>query len=196
MVRPADLLPFNLPQAADTPPATPHNRQGTPMAERNPFHELLENLDEDDWEQIEEELLHDDNGPASPGRTGWRGQRRKEGGGYLVDADSFLVSSWSNVLSYTDGCGMTSQLTPCLHPIGVRSAFCCGALALAVLVLNVCCRRMNRRGCDTPVVEAIRHRLPTYPGCPTVGGFCVLHGHRGSRLGRSSSFTSINSRLA
>ena len=51
------------------------------MAERNPFHELLENLDEDDWEQIEEELLHDDNGPSGPGAPRQGGGNGGPGGG-------------------------------------------------------------------------------------------------------------------
>ena len=51
------------------------------MAERNPFNELLEDLDEDDWEQIEEELLHEDNGPSEPGTPRPGGGNGGQGGG-------------------------------------------------------------------------------------------------------------------
>ena len=53
------------------------------MAERNPFNELLERLDEDDWEQIEEELMQDDNGPSGPA-----GPRRRRAGTAAKAADA------------------------------------------------------------------------------------------------------------
>ena len=137
------------------------------MAERNPFHELLENLDEDDWEQIEEELLHDDNGPSSPGTPrGGGGNGGGGGGGRLLwwMLIPFLVLILFNTVLgfYTDWLWYDSlKLTSVFFTrIGASlGLFAAGALAFwLVFVFNVLLvRRLNPQGlADTPVTEAIQ----------------------------------------
>lgn len=137
------------------------------MAERNPFHELLENLDEDDWEQIEEELLHDDNGPASPGTPRPGGGNGGQGGGgrllwwMLIPFVALIL--FNTVLGfYTDWLWYDSlKLTSVFFTrIGASvGLFAAGALAFwLVFVFNVLLvRRLNPQGlADTPIIEAIQ----------------------------------------
>ena len=83
------------------------------MAERNPFNELLEDLDEDDWEQIEEELLHEDNGPSEPGTPRPGGGNGGQGGGggrllWWMLVPFLVLILFNTVLGFTrTGCGMT-----------------------------------------------------------------------------------------
>ena len=137
------------------------------MAERNPFHELLENLDEDDWEQIEEELLHDDNGPSSPGTPRRGGGNGGSGGGgrllwwMLIPFLGLIL--FNTVLGfYTDWLWYDSLTltTVFFTRIGASlGLFAAGALAFwLVFVSNVLLvRRLNPQGlADTPVTEAVQ----------------------------------------
>ncbi len=137
------------------------------MAERNPFHELLENLDEDDWEQIEEELLHDDNGPNSPGTPRQGGGNGGQGGGgrllWWMLIPFLVLILFNTVLGfYTDWLWYDSlKLTSVFFTrIGASlGLFAAGALAFwLVFVFNVLLvRRLNPQGlADTPVIEAIQ----------------------------------------
>ncbi|MDE0311570.1 MAG: UPF0182 family protein [Caldilineaceae bacterium] len=137
------------------------------MAERNPFHELLENLDEDDWEQIEEELLHDDNGPSSPGTPRGGGGNGGSGGGgrllWWMLIPFLILILFNTVLGfYTDWLWYDSlKLTSVFFTrIGASlGLFAAGALAFwLVFVFNVLLvRRLNPQGlADTPVTEAIQ----------------------------------------
>ncbi|MXX26583.1 MAG: UPF0182 family protein [Caldilineaceae bacterium SB0668_bin_21] len=137
------------------------------MAERNPFHELLENLDEDDWEQIEEELLHDDNGPSNPGTPRQGGGNGGQGGGgrllWWMLIPFLVLILFNTVLGfYTDWLWYDSlKLTSVFFTrIGASlGLFAAGALAFwLVFVFNVLLvRRLNPQGlADTPVVEAIQ----------------------------------------
>ena len=137
------------------------------MAERNPFHELLENLDEDDWEQIEEELLHDDNGPSNPGTPRQGGGNGGQGGGgrllWWMLIPFLVLILFNTVLGfYTDWLWYDSlKLTSVFFTrIGASlGLFAAGALAFwLVFVFNVLLvRRLNPQGlADTPVIEAIQ----------------------------------------
>ena len=136
------------------------------MAERKPFHELLENLDEDDWEQIEEELLHDDNGPGgteTPRRGGGNGGQG--GGGRLLWwmlVPFLALILFNTVLGfYTDWLWYDSlKLTSVFFTrIGASlGLFAAGAVSFwLIFVVNVLLvRRLNPQGlADTPVMEAI-----------------------------------------
>ena len=137
------------------------------MAERKPFQELLENLDEDDWEQIEEELLHDDNGPGGPEtpRSGGGNGGQGGGGGRLLwwMLVPFLVLILFNTVLgfYTDWLWYDSlSLTSVFFTrIGASlGLFAAGALLFwLIFVVNVLLvRRLNPQGlADTPVMEAI-----------------------------------------
>lgn len=137
------------------------------MAERNPFHELLENLDEDDWEQIEEELLHDDNGPANPGTPRPGGGNGGQGGGgrllwwMLIPFLGLIL--FNTVLGfYTDWLWYDSLTLTSVFFTRIGASlglFAAGALAFwLVFVFNVLLvRRLNPQGlADTPVIEAIQ----------------------------------------
>ncbi len=137
------------------------------MAERNPFHELLENLDEDDWEQIEEELLHDDNGPSSPGTPRRGGGNGGSGGGgrllwwMLIPFLGLIL--FNTVLGfYTDWLWYDSLTLTSVFFTRIGASlglFAAGALAFwLVFVFNVLLvRRLNPQGlADTPVTEAIQ----------------------------------------
>ncbi len=137
------------------------------MAERNPFHELLENLDEDDWEQIEEELLHDDNGPSNPGTPRQGGGNGGQGGGgrllWWMLIPFLVLILFNTVLGfYTDWLWYDSlKLTSVFFTrIGASlGLFAAGAIAFwLVFVFNVLLvRRLNPQGlADTPVIEAIQ----------------------------------------
>ena len=137
------------------------------MAERNPFHELLENLDEDDWEQIEEELLHDDNGPSGPGASRQGGGNGGPGGGgrllWWMLIPFLVLILFNTVLGfYTDWLWYDSlKLTSVFFTrIGASlGLFVAGALAFwLVFVFNVLLvRRLNPQGlADTPLIEAIQ----------------------------------------
>ncbi len=136
------------------------------MAERNPFNELLESLDEDDWEQIEEELRQDDNGPpgpAAPRRGG--GNDGKGGGGRLLWwllLPFLALILFNTVLGfYTDwlwydSLALTSVFfTRIIASLGL---FAAGAVAFWLFfVANVIvARRLNPQGlAGTPVMEVI-----------------------------------------
>ncbi|MYC95446.1 MAG: UPF0182 family protein [Caldilineaceae bacterium SB0661_bin_32] len=137
------------------------------MAERNPFHELLENLDEDDWEQIEEELLHDDNGPGGPSTPRSGGGNGGQGGGgrllWWMLVPFLILILFNTVLGfYTDWLWYDSlQLTSVFFTrIGASlGLFAAGALAFwLVFVFNVLLvRRLNPQGLDeTPLFEAVQ----------------------------------------
>ncbi len=137
------------------------------MAERNPFHELLENLDEDDWEQIEEELLHDDNGPSGPGTPRQGGGNGGPGGGgrllWWMLIPFLVLILFNTVLGfYTDWLWYDSlKLTSVFFTrIGASlGLFVAGALAFwLVFIFNVLLvRRLNPQGlADTPLIEAIQ----------------------------------------
>ncbi|MCY3709683.1 MAG: UPF0182 family protein [Caldilineaceae bacterium] len=137
------------------------------MAERNPFHELLENLDEDDWEQIEEELLHDDNGPDGPSTPRRGGGNGGQGGGgrllWWMLVPFLILILFNTVLGfYTDWLWYDSlQLTRVFFTrIGASlGLFAAGALAFwLVFVFNVLLvRRLNPQGLDeTPLFEAVQ----------------------------------------
>ena len=136
------------------------------MAERNQFNELLESLDEDDWEQIEEELRQDDNGPpgpAAPRRGG--GNDGKGGGGRLLWwllLPFLALILFNTVLGfYTDwlwydSLALTSVFfTRIIASLGL---FAAGAVAFWLFfVANVIvARRLNPQGlAGTPVMEVI-----------------------------------------
>jgi uncharacterized membrane protein (UPF0182 family) len=137
------------------------------MAERNPFHELLENLDEDDWEQIEEELLHDDNGPggtSTPRRGGGNGGQG--GGGRLLWwmlVPFLILILFNTVLGfYTDWLWYDSLVLTQVFFTRIGASlglFAAGALAFwIVFVFNVLLvRRLNPQGLDeTPLFEAVQ----------------------------------------
>lgn len=137
------------------------------MAERNPFHELLENLDEDDWEQIEEELLHDDNGPggtSTPRRGGGNGGQG--GGGRLLWwmlVPFLILILFNTVLGfYTDWLWYDSLVLTRVFFTRIGASlglFAAGALAFwIVFVFNVLLvRRLNPQGLDdTPLFEAVQ----------------------------------------
>jgi len=137
------------------------------MAERNPFHELLENLDEDDWEQIEEELLHDDNGPGGPSTPRRGGGNGGQGGGgrllWWMLVPFLVLILFNTVLGfYTDWLWYDSlKLTTVFFTrIGASlGLFAAGALAFwLVFVFNVLLvRRLNPQGLDeTPLFEAVQ----------------------------------------
>lgn len=137
------------------------------MAERNPFHELLENLDEDDWEQIEEELLHDDNGPGGPSTPRRGGGNGGQGGGgrllWWMLVPFLVLILFNTVLGfYTDWLWYDSlELTRVFFTrIGASlGLFAGGALAFwLVFVFNVLLiRRLNPQGLDdTPLFEAVQ----------------------------------------
>ena len=137
------------------------------MAERNPFHELLENLDEDDWEQIEEELLHDDNGPGGPNAPRRGGGNGGQGGGgrllWWMLVPFLVLILFNTVLGfYTDWLWYDSlELTRVFFTrIGASlGLFAAGALAFwLVFVFNVLLvRRLNPQGLDeTPLFEAVQ----------------------------------------
>ena len=137
------------------------------MAERNPFHELLENLDEDDWEQIEEELLHDDNGPGGPSTPRRGGGSGGQGGGgrllWWMLVPFLVLILFNTVLGfYTDWLWYDSlKLTSVFFTrIGASlGLFAAGALAFwLVFVFNVLLvRRLNPQGLDdTPLFEAVQ----------------------------------------
>ena len=153
------------------------------MAERNPFHELLENLDEDDWEQIEEELLHDDNGPSSPGTPRRGGGNGGSGGGgrllwwMLIPFLGLIL--FNTVLGfYTDWLWYDSLTLTSVFFTRIGASlglFAAGALAFwLVFVFNVLLvRRLNPQGlADTPVTEAIQAvGVRTTPIVLLVGAF-------------------------
>ncbi len=137
------------------------------MAERNPFHEILENLDEDDWEQIEEELLHDDNGPGGPSTPRRGGGNGGQGGGgrllWWMLVPFLVLILFNTVLGfYTDWLWYDSlKLTSVFFTrIGASlGLFAAGALAFwLVFVFNVLLvRRLNPQGLDgTPLFEAVQ----------------------------------------
>ena len=137
------------------------------MAERKQLHELLENLDEDDWEQIEEELLHDDNGPGgteTPRRGGGNGGQGGGGGRLLwwMLVPFLALILFNTVLGfYTDWLWYDSlKLTSVFFTrIGASlGLFAAGAVSFwLIFVVNVLLvRRLFPQGlADTPVMEAI-----------------------------------------
>ena len=137
------------------------------MAERNPFHELLENLDEDDWEQIEEELLHDDNGPSNPSAPRPGGGNGGQGGGgrllWWMLIPFLVLILFNTVLGfYTDWLWYDSLFLTSVFFTRIGASlglFAAGALAFwLIFVINVLLvRRLNPQGlADTPVIEAIQ----------------------------------------
>ncbi len=138
------------------------------MAERNPFNELLEDLDEDDWEQIEEELLHDDNGPSEPGTPRQGGGNGGQGGGggrllWWMLVPFLVLILFNTVLGFfTDWLWYDSlELTSVfLTRIGASlGLFAAGAVAFwLIFVFNVLLvRRLNPQGlADTPLMEAMQ----------------------------------------
>ncbi len=138
------------------------------MAERNPFNELLEDLDEDDWEQIEEELLHDDNGPSEPGtpRPGGGNGGQGAGGGRLLwwMLVPFLVLILFNTVLgfYTDWLWYDSLVLTSVFLTRIGASlglFAAGAVAFwLIFVFNVLLvRRLNPQGlADTPLMEAMQ----------------------------------------
>ena len=139
------------------------------MAERKPFNELLESLDEDDWEQIEEELQHDEGGPggpAAPRRGGSNGGGSSGGGGRLLWwmlVPFLALILFNTVLGFFtdwlwyDSLNLTSVF---LTRIGASlGLFAAGALSFWIfLVANVLlARRLNPEGLnDTPIMEAMQ----------------------------------------
>ena len=137
------------------------------MAERNPFNELLENLDEDDWEQIEEELLQDDNGPPGPAAPRRGGGDGGQGGGgrllWWLLLPFLALILFNTVLGfYTDwlwydSLALTSVFfTRIIASLGL---FAVGAVAFWLFfVVNVMvARRLNPQGlAETPVMEVIQ----------------------------------------
>ena len=138
------------------------------MAERNPFNELLEDLDEDDWEQIEEELLHDDNGPSEPGTPRQGGGNGGQGGGggrllWWMLVPFLVLILFNTVLGFFtdwlwyDSLKLTSVF---LTRIGASlGLFAAGAVAFwLIFVFNVLLvRRLNPQGlADTPLMEAMQ----------------------------------------
>lgn len=137
------------------------------MAERNPFNELLERLDEDDWEQIEEELMQDDNGPSGPAAPRRGGGNDGQGGGgrllWWLLLPFLALILFNTVLGfYTDwlwydSLALTSVFfTRIIASLGL---FAVGAVAFWLFfVVNVMvARRLNPQGlAETPVMEVIQ----------------------------------------
>jgi len=137
------------------------------MAERNPFNELLESLDEDDWEQIEEELMQDDNGPQGPAAPRRGGGDGGQGGGgrllWWLLLPFLALILFNTVLGfYTDwlwydSLALTSVFfTRIIASLGL---FAVGAVAFWLFfVVNVMvARRLNPQGlAETPVMEVIQ----------------------------------------
>ena len=138
------------------------------MAERKPINELLENLNEDDWEQIEEELQQDDDGPPGPGapRSG-RGNGGQGGGGsrllWWMLLPFLALILFNSILGFFtdwlwyDSLALTSVfITRVVASVGL---FAVGAVAFWLFfVANVLVvRRLNPQGlADTPVMEAVQ----------------------------------------
>ena len=137
------------------------------MAERNPFNELLESLDEDDWEQIEEELLQEDNGPPGPAAPRRGGGNGGQGGGgrllWWLLLPFLALILFNTVLGfYTDwlwydSLALTSVFfTRIIASLGL---FAVGAVGFWLFfVVNVMvARRLNPQGlAETPVMEVIQ----------------------------------------
>ena len=137
------------------------------MAERNPFNELLERLDEDDWEQIEEELMQDDNGPSGPAAPRRGGGNGGQGGGgrllWWLLLPFLALILFNTVLGfYTDWLWYDSlELTSVFFTriIASLGLFAVGAVAFWLFfVVNVMvARRLNPQGlAETPVMEVIQ----------------------------------------
>ncbi len=138
------------------------------MAERNPFNELLEDLDEDDWEQIEEELLHDDNGPSEPGTPRQGGGNGGQGGGggrllWWMLVPFLVLILFNTVLGfYTDWLWYDSLVLTSVFLTRIGASlglFAAGAVAFwLIFVFNVLLvRRLNPQGlADTPLMEAMQ----------------------------------------
>lgn len=156
------------------------------MADRDPFRELIEALDEDDWEEIEEELLGDDDGPRRPpprrGGGGGGGGGGPQGGGRILWwmlLPFLALILFNTVLGYfTDWLWYDSlDLTSVFFTrIGASlGLFAIGAVIFWVfLVANVLlARRLEPRGlADTPVMEAIETvGVRLTPIILLVGGF-------------------------
>ncbi len=137
------------------------------MAERNPFNELLEDLDEDDWEQIEEELLHEDNGPSEPGTPRPGGGNGGQGGGggrllWWMLVPFLVLILFNTVLGfYTDWLWYDSLVLTNVFFTRIGASlglFAAGAVAFwLIFVFNVLLvRRLNPEGlADTPLSEAL-----------------------------------------
>ena len=138
------------------------------MAERNPFNELLEDLDEDDWEQIEEELLHEDNGPSEPGTPRPGGGNGGQGGGggrllWWMLVPFLVLILFNTVLGfYTDWLWYDSLVLKSVFFTRIGASvglFAAGAVAFwLIFVFNVLLvRRLNPEGlADTPISEALQ----------------------------------------
>ena len=138
------------------------------MAERNPFNELLEDLDEDDWEQIEEELLHEDNGPSEPGTPRPGGGNGGQGGGggrllWWMLVPFLVLILFNTVLGfYTDWLWYDSLVLTSVFFTRIGASvglFAAGAVAFwLIFVFNVLLvRRLNPEGlADTPISEALQ----------------------------------------
>jgi uncharacterized membrane protein (UPF0182 family) len=138
------------------------------MAERNPFNELLEDLDEDDWEQIEEELLHEDNGPSEPGTPRQGGGNGGQGGGggrllWWMLVPFMVLILFNTVLGfYTDWLWYDSLVLTRVFFTRIGASlglFAAGAVAFwLIFVFNVLLvRRLNPEGlADTPLSEALQ----------------------------------------
>ena len=139
------------------------------MAERKPINELLENLNDDDWEQIEEELMQDDNGPPGPGEQGRGGGNGGQGGGgggrllWWMLLPFMALILFNSILGYFtdwlwyDSLDLTSVfVTRVVASLGL---FAIGAVAFWLFfVANVLVvRRLNPEGlADTPVMEVLQ----------------------------------------
>ena len=139
------------------------------MAERKPFQEVLENLNEDDWEQIEEELQQDDDGPPGPGtpsRGGGNGGQGRGGGGRLL---WWMLLPFLVLILFNTGLGFVTDwlwydslsLTPVYitRIVASMGLFAAGAFAFWLFfVANVLVvRRLNPQGLSgTPVMEVIQ----------------------------------------
>ena len=138
------------------------------MAERNPFNELLEDLDEDDWEQIEEELLHEDNGASEPGTPRPGGGNGGQGGGggrllWWMLVPFLVLILFNTVLGfYTDWLWYDSLVLTSVFFTRIGASvglFAAGAVAIwLIFVFNVLLvRRLNPEGlADTPISEALQ----------------------------------------
>ena len=138
------------------------------MAERNKFNELLEDLDEDDWEQIEEELLHEDNGPSEPGTPRQGGGNGGQGGGggrllWWMLVPFLVLILFNTVLGfYTDWLWYDSLVLTNVFFTRIGASlglFAAGAVAFwLIFVFNVLLvRRLNPEGlADTPLSEALQ----------------------------------------
>ena len=138
------------------------------MAERNPIHEVMENLDEDDWEQIEEELLHDDNGPSGPGTPPQGGGNGGQGGGggrllWWMLVPFLVLILFNTVLGfYTDWLWYDSLVLTSVFITRIGASlglFAAGAVAFwLIFVFNVLLvRRLNPQGlADTPLMDVIQ----------------------------------------